>query len=89
MNGSEKQVKWAEDIKAKFRDEMVFRFDELTRLFDSHPAEKQALIKPVLDAEKEAYEKICAQTEAKFWIDNQHKLNKHFVEAVRKGTMKL
>lgn len=89
MNGSEKQVRWAEDIKAKFNEDMTDRFAELDKLFSKLPEEKKAEVGPVLDAEREVVSKINAQEDAKFWIDNRNQLGKHFVEEVRTGKRSL
>ncbi len=89
MNGSKKQIRWANDIKAKFNNKMADRFAEIQKLYNKASAEKQAIGKPIIEATHKAVEKINTQTDAKFWIDNRLNLNKHFVEKVRKGIVKL
>lgn len=66
MKGSEKQVKWAEDIKAKL-------IGEARKSYETYM--NQAVITPeeVISYFDRAVEKFCAEhDDAKWWIDNRN-----------------
>lgn len=71
MNGSEKQVKWAEDIKAEVMTKMAGHREVLAARFVRRNLDES---NPRRIEQMEAFDAcmayFLAQTEAKWWIDN-------------------
>jgi hypothetical protein len=82
MNGTEKQVKWAEDIKAQTMTKVA----EMRKQFEADAARAKASTSDprYIDAIAifdRCVAKLEAQTEATWWIDNRSQVvNRKFVQ---------
>jgi len=85
LEGSEKQVKWANDIRAKVVDQIQRQIEVLDSQLNGRPAsEKVRELSPISDPKRRAYlqrrhdlsmkyleENVLNQKSAKWWIDNR------------------
>ena len=84
MKGSEKQIKWAEDIKKNFYH---IQFNELKRYPNETPEEAVEAQKKALMEDEEAWDLYCrimAVEDAAWWIDRRYDLENSVVTLVRK-----
>jgi len=89
MKGTEKQIRWAQDIKAEFNEEMDREVANLQKMFNKQTPEIQAKARPMFDARLEAISKINEQEDAKFWIDHRTRFGPSFVKDVAEGKLVL
>ena len=85
MNGTDEQVRLANDIKNEFETTMNDQLKEYERLLAEMPEKKHALITSVISDIRKAIAQINCQNEASFWLE----LGKHRVEDAPNGNITL
>lgn len=71
MKGTEKQIKWAEQIKAEKIEYLKDRLNQMIKENKSAPADQIDKIKNQCQMAIEEFDK---QDDSKFWIDNRNLL---------------
>jgi len=72
MNGTEKQIAWAEKIRAEKMNDLKIKCENMIKSNQSAPAEQIEKIKNQLESGLRA---MSEQNESKYWIDNQSKVS--------------
>lgn len=72
LEGTEKQAKWARDIRWDGLHAALENVEYRKSLFDNQPADKREVAHKAYDR---AFKKLTIQANAKWWIDNRTNLN--------------
>lgn len=85
MNGTEKQIEWAEKIRAEWIANL------LASIPDSHRPQAAAMIRGEIAApgDMDIICKIYAVSDAKWWIDNRHHTGRTLARAVASGKVNI
>lgn len=76
MNGTQKQVEWAEDLRQKFVSIVGELMRETRLLTEKHQPEQMDVFFKVEDAVQDYMLEVCGNEDAKFWIDNYRQVDK-------------
>lgn len=72
MNGTEKQIKWASEIKAEKMNDLKVKCENMIKTNQSAPADQIEKIKNQLESGLKA---MSENEDSKFWIDNRSEVS--------------